>query len=124
MAMTATIASVPASAAKIGQEINYALTISNSGGATVNVNVIDPLVYVTGAPVGSIACSSYAIQNSISGAAGPKVVLPVAASGSIVVNFTVKIFAAGSYSVGAVCYSDDGSVFSPTAATMAITVVS
>lgn len=123
MAMTATIASVPASASKIGQEVNYALTVSNSGGAIVNVNYVDPLVYITSAPAASIACASYAVQ-AVSGNSGPKTVTAVAAGGSTVINFTVKFFVAGSFSVGAVCYSDDGSVFSPTAATMTVTVVS
>lgn len=127
MAMTATIALVPASTAKIGQEINATLTISNSGGAVVNVTQIDPLVFQTGAPVGAIACATYATA-AISGNSQGKTTLPVAASGSITVPFTVKFHApsaaSSTYSVGAVCYSDDGSVFSPTVATITVSTVS
>ena len=50
----------------------------------MNVTQIDPLAYQTGAPVGAIACASFALA-AVSGNSQGKTSLPVAASGSITV---------------------------------------
>lgn len=122
MAMTATIAVSP-STAKINQDIKATLTVSNSAGVAVNVTRIQPFIRQTNSNADDNASSSVSLP-AMSGTSGPPISVSVAASGSTVFVFYVRAFApstnSSTYDVGAVCYSDDGSVFSPTAATVTV----
>lgn len=123
MAMSATI-SVSPSTAKVNQEVVATLTVSNSGGSAVNVTSIDPSAFQTSIGAAAKACSPVGYQTSLSGVAGPPIRVSVAASGSTIFVFSYKFFApstnSSTYDVGAVVTSDDGSVFSPTAATVTV----
>lgn len=124
MALSATIAVSP-STVLINQNSVATLTISNSGGANVNVTGVSPQVVFTGAPNyeinGGVAVSNVPLS------AGTNVVVP--AGGSLILPFNVVCFSpstgpigagSGTYNVGAVCQTSDGSVFSPTAATLTV----
>lgn len=120
MAMTATISALPTTVL-INQPSNMTLTISNSGGAAVNVTGIQPTVIPTGATFAAAGVGVPAISVGVP--------VSVPASGSLVFPFSVVFFAPstgpigagnGTYSVGAVCETSDGSVFSPTAATVTV----
>lgn len=120
MAMTATISALPTTVL-INQPSNMTLTISNSGGAAVTVVGIQPTAIPTGATNASCGIGVPAISSGFN--------VSVPASGSLVFPFSVVFFApstgpigagSGTYSVGAVCETSDGSVFSPTAATVTV----
>lgn len=123
MAMTASIVIGPASA-YINQPVGCALTISNSGSSTVTMNSVQPLVYLTGTtPPYRPAC---AVSEVLFSPGFPSTVAP---SGSLVVNFNVVFFSgsqglinagSGTYSIGAICQSNDGSSFAPTPDTLNI----
>ncbi len=125
MAMTATIASIPASTAVIGQPITMVLTISNSSGSAVHMTNIAPYALATGATNPTINTPvSFGPINF-----GPNANLTVPASGSLSLSFQATFHAPSSgvlseiaqtYSIGATCYSDDGSVFIPTADTITV----
>lgn len=121
--MTATISLSP-STATVNQEVVATLTVSNSGGSTVNVTSIDPTASQTSAVAAALACSPVGFQTSLSGSGGPKVSVPVAGSGSTIFVFSYKFFApstnSSTYSCSAVIASDDGSVFAPSAATVTV----
>lgn len=123
MAMTATI-SLSLSTVLINQPTNAVLIVSNSGSSAVNVIALAPLVYFTGnsAPYAtSVAQGEWAL--------GPGVNITVPASGSLAYSAPFVFFAPstgqygagnGTFSVGAVCQTSDGSIFSPTAATVTV----
>lgn len=120
MAMSATI-TASLSTVLINQPTNLIINIANSGGSAVNVTGIQPTVIPTGATNASAGVGVPAIS------AGIPVSVP--ASGSLNFPFSVVFFAPstgpigagnGTYSVGAVCESSDGSVFSPTAVTITV----
>lgn len=127
MAMTATIAVNP-STVNINQNVAVALTVSNSGGSPVNMTGIVPTAFFTGAPAIDKAAGGAALGQPQLGQSGANVTVP--AGGSLVFNWNVVFFApstrpvysgsGGTYDVGAICYSNDGSVFSPTAATVTV----
>lgn len=122
MAMTASI-SLAQSTATVNQDILATLTVSNSGGSAVNVTSINPTIVQTSGGAGILSAASACDQNSLA-QAGPLTSVSVAAAGSTLFQFTVKAFApstnGSTYSVGAIITSDDGSVFSPTAATVTV----
>lgn len=127
MAITATIAVNP-STAYINQNIGVTLTISNSGGSNVNVLGVSPLAYFTGTTAADKNAAGVALGMPQIGQYGANVVVP--ASGSLVLNWNVVFFApstrpvysggGGTYDVGAIVYTSDGSVTSPTAATVTV----
>lgn len=123
MAMSATIAVSP-STATVNQEVVATITVSNSGGSTVNVTQVDPLAFQTGVSAGSIPSAAVGYQNSASGYAGAKQLTPVAASGTALIILSYKFFApsasGSTYDIKPILYSDDGSVFAPTAATVTV----
>lgn len=127
MAMTATIACLPKTA-KNNQPVTATLTVSNSGGSTVNVTSVTPLAFETGAVAADKPNAAVAFGTGTSGISGPPIRVPVTASGTAVLVFQVTFFAASTnsstYDVGAVLTSDDGSVFSPTADTVTVTQIS
>lgn len=123
MAMTATISLSP-STALINQTVNAVLTISNSGGAAVVVTSIAPYSFYTGSSVPYHPASNAGVANI-----GPSANISVPASGSQAFAIPFVFFAPstgqygagnGTYSVSAICQSADGSVFSPTAATVTV----
>jgi hypothetical protein len=125
MAMTATIASNPTSTAVVNQPVTMILTISNSGSSVVNMTSVMPYALSTDGVKSVINTGlSFGKVNF-----GPNANLAVPPSGSLVLSFPVTFFAPSSgvlsdvvqtYSIGATCYSDDGSVFIPTADTITV----
>lgn len=122
MAMTATISLLPTTVL-INQPVNATITVSNSGGSAVTVTSIQLNSEFTG---GSIQANgvAFGVPNL-----GPAAATSVAASGSTVFPVSLVFFApstgpigagTGTFSVGAVIQSSDGSVFSPTAATVTV----
>lgn len=123
MAMTATI-SVSPSTVLINQLVNAVITISNSAGSPVNVTGIAPYAFFTGssAPYDpSINIGAINLGNGVN--------LSVPASGSLTFPFSFVAFASstnpyntgnGTYSISAICNASDGSIFSPTAATVTV----
>lgn len=118
MAITATIA-VDNATKVVNQNIAVALTVSNSGGANVNVLSVVPNAITTG-QAASIPPSDAVGQPSIIVGSSSHV---VPAGGSLQINWGAVFFApstgyagtgSGTYSLGAIVYSDDGSVVSPT----------
>lgn len=125
MAMTATIASNPASTAVTEQPVTMVLTISNSGASVVHMTAIVPYAQPTGS-VKSVMNSGVSFGQINF---GPNSNLAVPAGGSLVVTFPVTFHAPSSgylsdvaltYDIGATCYSDDNSVFVPTADTITV----
>lgn len=117
MAMSATIA-LSSATAKINQVITATLTISNSGGSPVNVTSIQPVLKLTGAPSNDFPAANAGVASL-----GPGENVTVPAGGTLVMPFGAVFFASSgstTYDVGAVCQSNDGSIFSPTAATVTI----
>ncbi len=125
MAITATIA-LSSSTIKSAQKTTATLTVSNSGGADVLVTGIQTLCMPSGQTVQSVAASSGVPPW---GGGFPQT---VAASGST--NFSWDVVphapttsaglaqgASYAYDIGAVVYTNDGSVTSPTVATVTVT---
>lgn len=125
MAITAAITLSSATCAA-EQKVTATCTVSNSGGAAVNVTAINPLLTPTGAT-----------QRSVSAAIGVPPIggaftVSVAASGSTAFNFDVVPHAPSSgygnaepaslvYDVGAVVYTSDGSLTNATTTTLTVT---
>lgn len=130
MAMSATIA-VSASTIKTEQAVTAILTITNTAAYSVVMTSVQPFVRLTG----SLA------PNYNSGVAvgkvdmGPNRNLVVPAdSGTLVITFPLRFHGpstasnsnvyddsgSNTYDVGALCTSDDNSVFSPTATTITV----
>ena len=125
MAMTATIASVPTSTAVVEQSITMVLTISNSAAGAVNMTSIVPYAQATGS-VASVINSGVSFGQINF---GPNANLAVPAGGDLIITFPVTFHGPSSgvlsetaltYDIGATCYSDDGSVFKPTADTITV----
>lgn len=123
MAMTATISLSPTTVL-INQPTNLVLTISNSSGGAVNVTSIHPYAYYTGSSAPYDPTVNIGVFNIGQGAN-----ITVPASGSLSFAAPAVFFApstgqygagSGTYSVTAICQSSDGSVFSPTAATVTV----
>jgi hypothetical protein len=123
MAMSATI-SVSPSTVLINQPANAVITISNSGGSAVQVTNIAPFIFFTGSAIPYDPSANIGAINL-----GPSVNVSVPAAGSLSFPFSMVFFApstgplgtgGGTYSVNAICQSNDGSVFSPTAATITV----
>lgn len=113
--MTATIA-LSSATCKINQQVMATLTISNSGGSAVSVTGIQPNVLFTGALSSDPAACALGAP-----AFSPGFSVSVPASGSLKFTFGVVPFistGSGTFSIGAICNSSDGSVFSPTATTL------
>lgn len=118
MAMTASIA-VNNNSVVINYPVQVTLTVSNSGGAAVNVTGIEPMAYITGAS--AVDKSAGAVALGLPIGTGTNLVVP--AAGSTVFTWGANFFApSGSttYDVLAIVYSNDGSVFSPAAATVTV----
>lgn len=117
MAMTATISANTATA-KVNKEVVLTLTVSNSGGSAINLTNVTPTCIQTGAPSNDPAPANFGLAPL-----GPGLPISVPASGSLVLKYGVVFFGPGygtTYSIGAICNSSDGSVFSPTAATVTV----
>lgn len=124
MAMTATISMSPSSG-YINQKMNGSLTISNSGGSSVLVTSIQPQTKLTGSP--SIDINTGVAVSLPPLGQGQNITVP--ASGSLVFPISFVFFGpstgpigagSGTFDCGAVCQSSDGSIFSPTPATVTI----
>lgn len=124
MAMSATISLSPTTV-QVNQQVNATLTVSNSGGSAVNVTSVVPTALFTGAPTYEDGQAVGVGQVNI----GPGSNVSVSAGGSLVIPFSLNFFApstgllsagSGTFSVGAVINSSDGSIFSPTAATVTV----
>lgn len=127
MAMTATITTSPATTAYTEADCTGVLVVSNSSAYPVNILNVVPYVKPTSGSVGTIntGVSIGPVSN------GPNVNLTVPASSSLTVTFPFTVHApsngilgtgSGTYDVGATIYSNDGSVFSPTAATLTVSL--
>lgn len=124
MAMTATLVVSPATVI-INQAISCSLTVSNSGGAAVNVLSVQPNAIVHGSsPVDYVEASALGVVNL-----GPGAVVTVPASGSVVYGFSVVFFApstgpigagTGTFDIGALVSTSDGSNFTPTAQSVTV----
>lgn len=115
MAMSATIA-LSSATCKINQQVLATVTVSNSGGSDVTVTGIRPTILFTNAPTNDPAAAAVGAPAISSGF---PVIVP--ASGTLKVTFGVVPFISsgtGTFSIGAICTSNDGSVFSPTATTL------
>lgn len=124
MAMTATI-SLSDSTPVTGQPVTAILTISNSGGSPVSMVAVNPYIQPTG-------LATYTENTAVALPSvnfGPNVTKVVTASGTLVITFPVVFHApstgylnegSDTFDVGATCYSDDGSVFKPTATTATV----
>lgn len=120
--LSATIALSPTTAVT-NQTVTATVTVSNTaGGSALTITSIAPVVTYTG---GSGEVSYAAGQVNL----GPGATTTVAASGSATFSLALTFFApstgilsngSGTYSVGAICTSADGQVFSPTAATVTV----
>lgn len=132
MAMTATISMVvgTATATSAVTEIDTTaiIVVSNSSAAPVNVTQVLPYVQSTG---GSVTTTNSGVSIGVVNM-GPNTNMTVPASGSL--NLTVPITfhapttgylsnGTNTYSVGATIYSNDGSVFIPTATTFTVNYV-
>lgn len=100
MAMTASIA-LSNAAPGINQSITAYVTISNSGASAVTVSEFTP----TCTPAMSATLSAPFLS--------PNVPVSVPASGSVVLNYSAILSAAGTYALGAAVSTSDGSNFSP-----------
>lgn len=127
MAMTATIALSPSSTVLTEQKLTASVTVSNSGASAVNITGIQGNAIATGATAATYNSGvSIGTVNT-----GPNAILSVPAGGTLVKTFDLRFhgpqsgsLTSGSFSdgfsVSALCSSDDGSVFSPTAATITV----
>lgn len=124
MAMTATITTSP-STVVTEQKCTAILVVSNSSAYPVNLTGVIGNSLITGgtAPTYNSGVSIGVVNF------GPNAVVTVPASGSLTLTFDLKFHGpstgylstgANTYSVSALCYSDDGSVFAPTAATVTV----
>lgn len=122
MAISATLTLTPTTVL-INQQITCFLTVSNSGGAAVNVVGAHATAIFTGNTLTAPAVALGVIN------LGPGSITTVPASGSISFMFNVVFFApstgpigagTGTYSVGAVVSTSDGANTSPTAATVTV----
>lgn len=125
MAITAEIA-LSSATCKAEQKVTATVTVSNSGAATVYVTGIYGTVTPTGATNGSVA----AVVGGVP--LGGAFTSSVAASGSTTFSFDVCPHAPNTsygilaepasyvYDVGAVVYTSDGSITSPTATTLTV----
>lgn len=117
MAMTASIALSSATSVK-NQQVLATLTISNSAGSAVTVTGIRPTALFTGAPSNDPAACALGMP-----VFSPGFSVSVPASGSLKFTFGVVGFIStgtGTFSIGAICNSNDGSVFSPTVTTLTV----
>ena len=121
MSLSATISLTPATA-QINQPVIATLVITNSGSSAVSLLSVTPNIIYTGASEPYAAPANLGVV-----ALGPGQVTLIGASGTLTLSFTSNIFAPstgplgagfGTFSIGALCYTSDGSVFAPTAATV------
>lgn len=120
MAMTCTI-SLGAATLIASQSTQATLTVSNSGASAVNVLQVSPTANATGALTNDTPPVALGLPF-----VGPGAVVIVPPSGSIAFSFGVTPLASsgsGTYSIGAVVNCSDGSVISPTAATLTATSI-
>lgn len=129
MAMTATISTNPSSTAVTEQTVTAILVISNSGTVPVTVTSVQPTVQLTSSSAPTINSGvSIGVINT-----GPNSNLTVPASGSLTITWPLSIHGpsttyatqsgSNTYSIGATVYSNDGSVFAPTASTLTVNYV-
>ena len=127
MAITATI-TLSAATAKSGQRRVATCTVSNSGGAAVNVTGITPTMPINGRTdeVTSVAqthpCLGGGVTTSVAAGGSTKFSWDVVAHEPTTNLFTVGAEASSLvYSVGATIYTSDGSVTVATPATLTVT---
>ena len=121
MAMTASIA-LSSATCYTGGTINVLLTVSNSGASAVKVTNITPIVEPHSDTKDSVAVSVGVP------ALGPGITVSVPASGSLVFPWSVIPFSPVSSNqgtqildLGALCTSDDGSLFAASTTTLTVT---
>ncbi len=128
MAMSATISITPSSVTTGPQQVAVNLTVSNSGTQPVSVTSILPTASPSGANPESVS-----VLHGMP-FIGPGSTVAVPGGGSLVFQWTEVLYApvrlGGSgflsspssfqYSIGAIVQSNDGSVFTPTAATLTV----
>lgn len=129
MALSASIA-LTTNTATINQQVNAQLTVSNSGGSSVNLIQIVPHTRKTGS----------AIQDLNSGVAvsgpslGPSQNVTIPAGGSLIFPLSYTFFSPsriqggggygdGTFDCRCLCYGADGSVFAATAATVTVSPI-
>ena len=126
MAMSATISCSP-STVVTEQKCTASVTVTNTSSVPVTLTGLQGYVLPTG---GGASLYSTGVSISPVNLTGPNVSVVVpGSSGTAVVTFDVKFHApstgylssgTGTFDVGCVCYSNDGSVFSPTATTVTV----
>lgn len=127
MAMTATISLNSAGPLIIAQEVMAIVVVSNSGGSNVQVLEIDPVCIFTGNPL-PMDGSSYSKGHVPLNGNVPSV---VPAGGSVTFQFFTAFHypsinfdhTAGTYSVSCNIICSDGSLVTPTAATIQVNQV-
>jgi hypothetical protein len=123
MALSATISLSPTTTI-INQQTTAFVTITNSIATPVNIIAFTPIATVTGGAVSTYPACALGVVDL-----GPGAITMVPASGTLSFSFGATFFApstgpigagTGTYSVGCVIVGADGSVFSPTAATLTV----
>lgn len=125
MAITAAVTLSAATATSPNGQVIATVTVSNSGGAAVNVTGITPAITPSGI-VGAPACIDAGVVPL-----GPQQTVSVAASGST--TFPFKVVALGPqsgagnanpttqvFTIGATVYTDDGAVTQATTASLTV----
>lgn len=115
MALSASIA-LSSSSVGIGKAVTATLTVTNSAASAVNMLSIVPYAFKTGDSVDDGAPVTLGVAPLT---AGNTVSVP--GSSSLDFKFQVipnKSSDTGTYSIGAYCYAQDGSMFKPTVATL------
>lgn len=120
MALSATI-SLSLATVQISQPTIATLTISNSGGVSVNLTICQPTVIQHGGSQPS-SWIPFAAGSMLDGLAGS---IKVPASGSLVLLIPYVFFqpSSSTYDVSCNLTTSDGSFFSPTAAQVTVTNV-
>lgn len=127
MALTETMA-VSSATAKYGQPITATVTVSNSGGGSVNILSIDPIVVATsGSTIRSVPVAVGVPPT------GQGSTVAVAASGTLALSWTLVFHhpykgnteteaekSSQVYDVGCIVYGADGSISSPTVTTVTV----
>lgn len=126
MAITATVA-LSSATAKSGQPVTATVTVSNSGGASVNVLNVTPTAPINGLTPRTTSVALGAVP------LGPGTTVAVAASGTLDLSWQVRAHAPTTdtdnpavpsslvYSIGATIYTSDGSITVATPTTLTVT---
>ena len=122
MAISAAV-TLSKSSASVNMPVVATVTITNSGGAAVTVTSIQPIVQTTNFANDGLPAAIGVI------AQGPGINLAVpGSSGTLALGYSLVGFApapaSGTYTVGALVYTSDGSVTSASTASLTVTALS